>query len=242
MPERATAVLMASMARRIGLVENLDNDARSKAKSSKEPALSSSDQFILDSMKRRTPIAPDIPSCGPYELEFVYFVYAPGIEGPQPEEPSLPRKWTRRSHCKRVGDFVFRLGVANSARLGDLAVFLEVVPALEWGDDWEFSNIKCRLSCYSCNNNDEASSSQSDVTYVKHACMHFTPDKIGYGWDGFISHTEITSFISPSGFICLRAQILDESLTRVWRKAQPKGKGKGRPSARIPPPVRAAPY
>lgn len=203
---QATRSLMQSMARRV---------------SKGEFSSSSTLQWPLTEIKPRARLRPELPLPGPHEIEFIFFYGDLGLGHRANDEiTSGPESFLQgnsiRSPCKRVGDFVFRLlvfpaGSRTGVASGSLSVFLEAVPQPDWPEDWEFPSVRYRISCYHL---PEACQKQSAKT--KTDCWTFKASKVDRGWHDFIGPTELDSFMSPSGFVCLRGSISNESLSRMW--------------------------
>eukprot|EP00929_Paragymnodinium_shiwhaense_P042272 TRINITY_DN21897_c0_g2_i1.p1 TRINITY_DN21897_c0_g2~~TRINITY_DN21897_c0_g2_i1.p1 ORF type:complete len:631 (+),score=119.56 TRINITY_DN21897_c0_g2_i1:155-2047(+) len=122
-----------------------------------------------------------------------------------------------RSHPRRVGDLVLRVlvfpcGTDTGVAHGSLSVFLEAVPQPHWPRDWEFTNIRYALSCMRW----PTGSGETWAAKRKSDLWTFKANRLDRGWHDFLSPGEVTRYLSPEGFVCLRGSLDPECLTRAF--------------------------
>jgi len=109
-----------------------------------------------------------------------------------------------RSRPKRIGDMVVRLlaypaGEDNESK-GFLSVFIAVVPQPTYPPGWSFNQVRYTMSCLSW--------LVETPPFEQTITMDFSDEEaVGWGWPNFIQEDGMDDFISPDGFVCLRAAI-----------------------------------
>lgn len=131
-----------------------------------------------------------------------------------------------RSQPKRIGDVVLRVlvfpaGTDTGVAQGSLSVFLEAVPQLQWPRDWEFANIRYAIACIRW----PTGSGETWAAKRKSDLWTFKANRLDRGWHDFLAPGEISRYLGPDGFVCIRGQLEPECLGRSFLLSSQTGHG-----------------